>query len=188
VERCSPPLHNLPVREKNQLKHRLPAQFNMTVDVDVSFIISTRPLRQPGREGELQRAEARAHAARVSARRKLKIKTASNASSPRQQSSPFIPSSRSVPVPAGALPLAPDDPEQESDVVDDGTWSSLSISRYSSPLLPSRILSPSLPEWDPSPWHWARGIRVDPFECIPGSNSDIAPVAIDFRMFPHPTQ
>ena len=35
--------------------------------------------------------------------------------------------------------------------------------------------------WTPSPWHWSKGTRVDDFECIPGSNFDVAPGSIDFR-------
>lgn len=32
----------------------------------------------------------------------------------------------------------------------------------------------------PSPWHWSKGARKDPFNCIPGSDSVTAGIAIDF--------
>ncbi|RVX68138.1 hypothetical protein B0A52_08279 [Exophiala mesophila] len=36
------------------------------------------------------------------------------------------------------------------------------------------------PAADPSPWHWSKGARRDPFNCIPGSDSVTAGIAIDF--------
>ncbi|OAP56700.1 hypothetical protein AYL99_08812 [Fonsecaea erecta] len=48
----------------------------------------------------------------------------------------------------------------------------------------SRIRSlPLKPETElatPNPWHWTRGVRVDPFDCIPGTDRYGAALAIDF--------
>ncbi|KIX94218.1 uncharacterized protein Z520_09928 [Fonsecaea multimorphosa CBS 102226] len=45
------------------------------------------------------------------------------------------------------------------------------------------LAQPCTPEIEfvfPNPWHWTRGARVDPFDCVPGTDRYGASLAIDF--------
>ena len=154
----------------------------MPLEVRVKFIVHTGD-RKDRRKEELLLSDARSHASRISHReskwRRLKA---------------FLHNSAREQTLAGVLPHQTDIDDARSGKVSPTASSAstapIELSHGPSPqLFGTTADTPSdpdenalqmtiLPTWE-SPWHWSKGARVDPFNCIPWVTE--APGEFDLR-------